>query len=586
MSFLPGKLISAAAASAADIGVGLFGTTSSLDARSSGARQAERLEKLDNVENLAGLAQANRPAGRGPTGRPKPARAPARLQPSDWVDAGFKALLASGPSGLRIEAIARDISVSKGSFYWHFRDLSALQQAMLEAWVKSCATRFTGERRSVAQAARDQFLGLAASLAPRFGFGFGPEETLAVKETLATKGTVAGKETSAALDCAMRDWARSDPNVAQALSQIDRLRLSELVDLLQRAGLTPDQAAQGANVFYAGLLGVERLAQSTDFDTRAALTAIAKACLRPLTDLQIAKDTHVGIADSQSTPGVVKSALDTSNPTPDRPQVENSIAAPNLAQNSPPTGARALVQVPVPVSASTRNLSPKPVSPNMPNGYSGHGPYFPAPVYPRARRAAVAQEGRSESAQVPNPVPNGLSKPSEHTPILQSPASAAPAPGLVVPTSVSLNPVTQKTSAPLLQRPLSAAPSRPIASVAPPAKPIQDQTPAVNQRVSVKSFSVPVGFKIPHWMQKAVVNRSADAGGAVLTRGAASVFESENSQSTSKPAVSPLKANRENDANSAAPSPAASALQQRSDAQALGYPAWLIPKPNFGHAAE
>ena len=39
-----------------------------------------------------------------------------------------------GIQGVRIEKIARELGVTKGSFYWHFNDLGDLQQSILEFW--------------------------------------------------------------------------------------------------------------------------------------------------------------------------------------------------------------------------------------------------------------------------------------------------------------------------------------------------------------------------------------------------------------------------------------------------------------------
>ncbi|HGG65918.1 MAG TPA: TetR/AcrR family transcriptional regulator, partial [Rhodobacteraceae bacterium] len=57
-----------------------------------------------------------------------------RLSPTDWIQAAFRALTAGGPQAIRAEAIARALKVSKGSFYWHFKDVHALKQAMLDHW--------------------------------------------------------------------------------------------------------------------------------------------------------------------------------------------------------------------------------------------------------------------------------------------------------------------------------------------------------------------------------------------------------------------------------------------------------------------
>ncbi len=57
-----------------------------------------------------------------------------RLQRADWLRAAQRTLVIHGLAGVRIEALARDLGVSKGSFYWHFADRAALLEALLAAW--------------------------------------------------------------------------------------------------------------------------------------------------------------------------------------------------------------------------------------------------------------------------------------------------------------------------------------------------------------------------------------------------------------------------------------------------------------------
>jgi len=57
-----------------------------------------------------------------------------RLQASDWEDAALAAIAEHGLSGLAVEALARKLGVTKGSFYWHFESRDALLQAALERW--------------------------------------------------------------------------------------------------------------------------------------------------------------------------------------------------------------------------------------------------------------------------------------------------------------------------------------------------------------------------------------------------------------------------------------------------------------------
>ena len=57
-----------------------------------------------------------------------------RLSVSDWMRAARLALLHSGPDGVRVEPLARALGVTKGSFYWHFRDRADLLEALVAEW--------------------------------------------------------------------------------------------------------------------------------------------------------------------------------------------------------------------------------------------------------------------------------------------------------------------------------------------------------------------------------------------------------------------------------------------------------------------
>jgi AcrR family transcriptional regulator len=57
-----------------------------------------------------------------------------RRTAADWVEAAYVRFHAEGIAGIRVEAIARDLGSTKGSFYWHFADRAALVTAVLERW--------------------------------------------------------------------------------------------------------------------------------------------------------------------------------------------------------------------------------------------------------------------------------------------------------------------------------------------------------------------------------------------------------------------------------------------------------------------
>src|SRR5918993_5585581 len=54
-----------------------------------------------------------------------------------WVAAALGALASGGPEAIRVEALAARLGVSKGGFYWHFKDRAALIKEMLDSWEQS-----------------------------------------------------------------------------------------------------------------------------------------------------------------------------------------------------------------------------------------------------------------------------------------------------------------------------------------------------------------------------------------------------------------------------------------------------------------
>ncbi|HEY3686955.1 MAG TPA: TetR/AcrR family transcriptional regulator [Streptosporangiaceae bacterium] len=65
----------------------------------------------------------------------------ARLSPEDWTRAALRALAVGGVAAVRVDVLARDLGISRGSFYWHFTDRDALLKAALEEWER----RFTAQ---------------------------------------------------------------------------------------------------------------------------------------------------------------------------------------------------------------------------------------------------------------------------------------------------------------------------------------------------------------------------------------------------------------------------------------------------------
>jgi AcrR family transcriptional regulator len=132
--------------------------------------------------------------------------ATARTPRTHWIDAGLRALAAGGPDAVRVETLARGLGVTKGGFYWHFKDRQALLDAMLAAWEE----RFVDEVISQVEAE-----------------GGDPRAKLRHLFALASD---AGRPLLQ-VELAVRDWARRDPEVAEGLKRVDERRIGYLREL-------------------------------------------------------------------------------------------------------------------------------------------------------------------------------------------------------------------------------------------------------------------------------------------------------------------------------------------------------------------
>lgn len=176
-----------------------------------------------------------------------------RLAAQDWLLAGYRALVRQGPAGLRAEALARDLGTTKGSFYWHFADVGAFRAALLTYWVTRAFNEvLAAVEVETAPAARlHRLVALAVGYRdPDYG--------------------------GAALEPALRAWAREDAAVAAAVADMDARRLRYVAALCAACGRA-DPALPG--LIYAAVTGY------TVFDAATIPVADAQAGMRALLHL-------------------------------------------------------------------------------------------------------------------------------------------------------------------------------------------------------------------------------------------------------------------------------------------------------------
>ncbi len=165
-----------------------------------------------------------------------------RLGKNEWISAGLRALLNGGHEAVRIERLAEALCVTKGSFYWHFRDRNALLNTLLDEW-KARATQDIIDRVEAS--------GGDASQRMRALF------SVVIKS-------------DGRLDQAIRNWSASDTNVKAAMDEVDRKRLAYLGGLFLDLGFSDAEATARARMVYQSFIGQFMMEDTRTQDERLA----------------------------------------------------------------------------------------------------------------------------------------------------------------------------------------------------------------------------------------------------------------------------------------------------------------------------
>lgn len=166
-----------------------------------------------------------------------------RLSPEKWIDAGFAALCADGPACLAAEPLARRLGTTKGSFYWHFKDVPAYHTALVRQWhAQALADVVTQLEADGASAERLRSFGHSIIDSPR--------------------------------EAALRVWAQTDASVASSMAEVDEERLTYLQSLLNAFGL---RNPAFSHAILATLIGLPQL--NTSADPHTAFDALVDTVL-------------------------------------------------------------------------------------------------------------------------------------------------------------------------------------------------------------------------------------------------------------------------------------------------------------------
>jgi len=167
-----------------------------------------------------------------------PKRSSPRLKPRDWIEAGFSRLASQGVESVCVEVLARDLGVSKGSFYWHFRDRGDLLDQMLAQWER----------------------GELDWLAPNLG-----DEGAASRWARLVRRTADPERMR--IELALREWARRDERVARRLALVEGRRAGFIAGVLREVGFHGSAAESWSEVVLLVSLGwLDRATRDREFE--------------------------------------------------------------------------------------------------------------------------------------------------------------------------------------------------------------------------------------------------------------------------------------------------------------------------------
>ncbi len=175
------------------------------------------------------------PPSTHPSGRSDAAghtRPHARLSAVDWEHGALAMISEQGVAALAVEALARRLGVTKGSFYWHFRNREALLAAALARWEADDER----ELQRHVEAAADE-----------------PRERLR-----ALFRWVSGETQSHRIYAALLQ-ALDHPLVKPMMTRVSQRRMELLVLAFRQAGLGREQAQHRARLTYAAYVGFLQL---------------------------------------------------------------------------------------------------------------------------------------------------------------------------------------------------------------------------------------------------------------------------------------------------------------------------------------
>lgn len=172
-----------------------------------------------------------------------------RLTRDAWLEAGFEVLANSGGEALKAEPLARHLNTTKGSFYWHFKDVPTFHTALLARW-QSAAIEQVESALAHEYTATSRLRKMAQVIGES-----GPESRQ---------------------EPAIRAWATGHSGARAALGRVDAHRLGQLQEWLRANDIGNPEMAR---IIYAAAIGMKRLGETERGENARAMGSLVDLVL-------------------------------------------------------------------------------------------------------------------------------------------------------------------------------------------------------------------------------------------------------------------------------------------------------------------
>jgi AcrR family transcriptional regulator len=161
------------------------------------------------------------------------------LTKADWINAGWVLMANQGVAAVKVEVLAHQLEVSRGSFYWHFKNRRELLEEILKRWETETLWLIEESQKETTPEAR---------LIKLFALG---EELCHLPDP----------------ETAIFTWANQEPIVQERVRIVETRRVDYLNQLLQDYGFDEIEARHKAEIGYFAFMGFwERSERDKKFD--------------------------------------------------------------------------------------------------------------------------------------------------------------------------------------------------------------------------------------------------------------------------------------------------------------------------------